>query len=181
MLESIVYPSSLCLKYIDELIRNCHAFSCSVVGEEARSLHGQRSAFAAIIAGAPATALAVSGASALPGGLALLGTEEVVGLGEAAVVAVTVGVLSFSVVSIGGEVVVPEHLGVVEIEHVELVLVLIRDRDGRGSGDKGSNKFHFLINKKTKTKAVKLNAVNRFNDYTDGKEREMSDSVVYIS
>lgn len=140
-----------------------------MVGEEARSLHGQRSTFAAIIAGAPATALAGSGASALPRHLALLGTEEVVGLGESAVVAVTVGILSISVISIGGEVVVPEHLGVVELEDVELVLVLVIDGDGRNSGDKGSNKFHFLINKKSKTKAEKPNAVNRFNDYTDGK------------
>lgn len=138
-----------------------------MVRKETRSLHGQRSVEAAIIAGAPATTLAGSGASALPGLLALLGAEVVVGLSEAAIVTITIGILGLSVFSIISPIVLPEHLSVVEVENVKLILILIVDVDGRSSGDKGSNKFHFLINKKTKTKAEK--SKERPNLITDHK------------
>ena len=62
-----------------------------MVRGEARGLVGQRGAFAAVIAGAPAAALAESGTAALPGLRALLGTLPVVGLGDGAILIVRSG------------------------------------------------------------------------------------------
>ena len=97
-----------------------------MVREEARGLSRQRGALAAVIAGAPATTLAGAGASAFPGESALLGAVEVVRLGKSAVVALAadIGALSGSLVS--GVITLPEHLGVVEFEEVELVVVGLR-------------------------------------------------------
>ena len=80
-----------------------------MVRGEAGGLVGKRSAFAAVIAGAPSASLAKSGTSALPGLRALLGTLPVVGLRDGAVL--VVGVSS----SVLGPVGLPEFLGVVEI------------------------------------------------------------------
>ena len=62
-----------------------------MVRGEARGLVGQRGAFAAVIAGAPAAALSESGTAALPGLRALLGTLPVVGLGDGAILIVRSG------------------------------------------------------------------------------------------
>ena len=113
----------------------------SVVGGEARSLVGKGSTLAAIIAGAPAAALAETGTSALPGLRALLGTLPVVGLRDGAVLVVGVGG------SVLGPVALPELLGVV------VVLAVGGDESGaeaggggeasRGGGDEcGNNELH---------------------------------------
>ena len=81
----------------------------SVVRGEARSLVRQRSALAAIIAGAPAAALAESGTAALPGLRALLGTLPVVGLGDGAVLIMRSGL------AVVAPVASPELLGVVVV------------------------------------------------------------------
>ena len=70
---------------------------------------------AAVEAGAPSSSLAKSGASALPGLNALLGTLPVVGLSDGAVVVV------WSRFLVGSPVTLVEHLGVVEVEEVELI------------------------------------------------------------
>merc|ERR1712159_498780 len=85
------------------------AIGRSVVRGEARSLVGQRSALAAVIAGAPAAALAESGTAALPRLRALLGTLPVVGLGDGAVLIVRSGLAV--VAPVAG----PELLGVVVV------------------------------------------------------------------
>ena len=69
-----------------------------------------------VITGAPSSSLAHSGASALPGLNALLGTLPVVRLGNGAVVVVWSGFLVEVPVSL------VEHLSVIEIEEVELIV-----------------------------------------------------------
>ena len=88
-------------------------------GGEAWSLGWEWGSFASVETGAPSSSLAHSGASALPGLNALLGTLPVVGLGNGAVVVVWSGLL------VSGPVSLVEHLGVVEIEEVELVLITL--------------------------------------------------------
>ena len=114
----------------------------SVGGGEAWSLSWEWGSLASVETGAPSTSLAHSGASALPGLNALLGTLPVVGLGNGAVVVVWSGLL------VSGPVSLVEHLGVIEVEEVELVLLAL-DGVGGGhkSGDDGnSGDFHLLIN-----------------------------------
>ena len=113
-----------------------------MVRGEAGGLVGKRSAFAAIIAGAPSASLAKSSTSALPGLRALLGTLPVVGLRDGAVL--VVGVSS----SVLGPVGLPEFLGVVEIfsgggdESVSET----NGRGGTSGGEcnKGSDELHNL-------------------------------------
>eukprot|EP00355_Strombidium_rassoulzadegani_P008398 CAMPEP_0168623438 /NCGR_PEP_ID=MMETSP0449_2-20121227/8826_1 /TAXON_ID=1082188 /ORGANISM="Strombidium rassoulzadegani, Strain ras09" /LENGTH=92 /DNA_ID=CAMNT_0008664821 /DNA_START=48 /DNA_END=323 /DNA_ORIENTATION=+ len=88
-----------------------------MVGGESSGLHGEGGSITAVVAGAPTSSLASSGSPALPGEFALLGTEEVVGLGELAVVGVS------SRVPVELPVIPPDHLGVVEVEEVELVVI----------------------------------------------------------
>ena len=113
-----------------------------MVRGEAGGLVGKRSAFAAIIAGAPSASLAKSGTSALPGLRALLGTLPVVGLRDGAVL--VVGVSS----SVLGPVGLPEFLGVVEIFSGGRD-VSVSETNGRGSTsggecNKGSDELHNL-------------------------------------
>ena len=96
----------------------------SVVRGEARSLVGQRSALAAIIAGAPSAALAETGTTALPGLRALLGSLPVVGFRDGAVLIVRAGL------SVVTPVAGPEFLGVV------VVLTGLRNVGG-GEADRG--------------------------------------------
>ena len=91
------------------LVSASWAYGRSVVRGEARSLVGQGSAFAAIIAGAPAAALAESGTTALPGLRALLGTLPVVGLGDGAVLIMRSGLAVVTPVAS------PKLLGVVVV------------------------------------------------------------------
>ena len=102
-------------------------------GGEAWSLSWEWGSFASIESGAPSSSLAHSSASALPGLNALLGTLPVVGLGNGAVVVVWSGLL------VSGPVSLVEHLGVIEVEEVELVLVTLVGGDGGGhdGGDDG--------------------------------------------
>jgi len=97
---------------------------------------------ASVETGAPSSSLAHSGASALPGLNALLGTLPVVGLGDGAVVVV------WSRFLVGGPVTLVEHLSVVEIEEVELVLT-VWDLNGVDGNEKGSNNsdssLHFSL------------------------------------
>ena len=102
----------------------------SVGGGEAWSLSWEWGSLASVETGAPSTSLAHSGASALPGLNALLGTLPVVGLGNGAVVVVWSGLL------VSGPVSLVEHLGVIEVEEVELVLLAL---DGVGGGHKGGD------------------------------------------
>jgi len=81
---------------------------------------------ASVETGAPSSSLAHSGASALPGLNALLGTLPVVGLGDGAVVVV------WSRFLVGSPVTLVEHLGVVEVEEVELVLTIWDLSEGGG-------------------------------------------------
>ena len=96
--------------------------------------------FASIETGAPSTSLAESGTSALPGLNALLGTLPVVGLGDGAVVVMGSRFL------VGSPVALVEHLGVVEVEEVELIALGFGSWDGcdeGGNNSKGS--FHFSL------------------------------------
>ena len=101
------------------------------------SLGWEWGSLASVETGAPSSSLAHSGASAFPGLNALLSTLPVVGLGDGAVVVMRSRLLVSSPVSL------VEHLGVIEIEEVELVLL------GGGGGNKGSEdgnwgEFHFV-------------------------------------
>ena len=105
---------------------------------ETWSLGWEWGSFASVESGAPSSSLAHSGASAFPGLNALLSTLPVVRLGDGAVVVMRSRLLVSSPVSL------VEHLGVIEIEEVELVLL------GGGGGNKGSEdgnwgEFHFVI------------------------------------
>ena len=98
---------------------------------------------AAVEAGAPSASLAESGTSALPGLNALLGTLPVVGLGDGAVVVV------WSRFLVSSPVTLVEHLGVVEVEEVELVglgLSLWDNSDEGGNNSDGSLHFSLIIN-----------------------------------
>jgi len=86
--------------------------------------------FTSIEAGAPSSSLAHSSASAFPGLNALLGTFPVIGLGNGAVVIVRSGLLISSPVTL------VEHLGVIEVEEMELILT-IWDLDESGGGVSG--------------------------------------------
>ena len=100
--------------------------NCSSVGVgETWSLGWEWGSFTSIESGAPSSSFAHSGASAFPGLNALLGTLPVIGLGNGAVVIMRSGLLVSSPVSL------IEHLGVIEIEEVELILL------GGGGGNKG--------------------------------------------
>ena len=101
---------------------------------ETWSLGWEWGSLATVETGAPSSSLAHSGASAFPGLSALLGTFPVVGLGDGAVVIMRSGLL------VSGPVSLVEHLGVIEIEEVELVII----EGSGGSGHKGgdSNEFH---------------------------------------
>merc|ERR1711868_356394 len=81
------------------------------------SLGWEWGSLATVESGAPSSSLAHSGASALPGLNALLGTLPVVGLGDGAVVVMRSGLLVSSPVTL------VEHLSVVEIEEVEFVII----------------------------------------------------------
>ena len=82
---------------------------------------------ASVESGAPSSSLAHSGASALPGLNALLSTLPVVRLGDGAVIVMGSRFL------VGSPVTLVEHLGVIEVEEVELVLT-IWDLDEGGGG-----------------------------------------------
>ena len=90
--------------------------SCSVGVGKAWSLGWEWGSFTSIEAGAPSSSLAHSGASAFPGLNALLSTLPVVRLGDGAVIVVWSGLL------VCGPVTLVEHLGVVEVEEVELII-----------------------------------------------------------
>ena len=96
-------------------------------GGEAWSLGWEWGSFASVESGAPSTSLAHSGASAFPGLNALLGTLPVVGLGDGAVVIMRSGLL------VSGPVSLVEHLGVIEVEEMELVTL----SGNRGHDSKG--------------------------------------------
>ena len=80
-----------------------------MVERQAWSLVWQWGSLAAVVARAPATSLAKSGTSALPGLRALLGTHPVVGLGDGAVLIVWSGS------SVSSPVTLPELLAVVVV------------------------------------------------------------------
>ena len=98
-----------------------------MVGFQAWGDHGKGSAVAAIVSGAPAASLARSGTSALPGESALLSSEPVVRLSKLAVVKV------ISSIPVVLPVALPDHLGVVEVEEVELVSVILSGDESNGS------------------------------------------------
>jgi len=101
-----------------------------VGGGDTWSLGWEWGSFATIETGAPSSSLAHSSASAFPGLNALLGTLPVVGLGEGAVVIVRSGGF------VGSPVTLVEHLGVIEVEEMELILT-IWDLDESGGGVSG--------------------------------------------
>ncbi len=84
---------------------------------ETWSLGWEWGSFASVESGAPSSSLAHSGASAFPGLNALLSTLPVVRLGDRAVVVMGSRLL------VSGPVALVEHLGVVEIEEVEFVII----------------------------------------------------------
>ena len=105
---------------------------------ETWSLSWEWRSLTSVESGAPSSSLAHSGASAFPGLNALLSTLPVVRLGNGAVVVMRSRLL------VGSPVSLVEHLGVIEIEEVELVLL------GGGGGNKGGEdgnwgEFHFVI------------------------------------
>ena len=106
--------------------------------------------FASIESGAPSSSLAHSGASAFPGLNALLSTLPVVGLGDGAVVVMRSRLL------VGSPVSLVEHLGVIEIEEVELVLL---GRGGSNEGKKNGGEFHFVNLLIIKSKGKKINII----------------------
>ena len=93
---------------------------------ETWSLGWEWGTLASVETGAPSTSLAHSGASAFPGLNALLSTLPVVRLGDGAVVVMRSRLL------VGSPVSLVEHLGVIEIEEVELILL------SGGGGNKGN-------------------------------------------
>ena len=106
------------------------------------SLGWEWGSLASVETGAPSSSLAHSGASALPGLNALLGTLPVVGLGDGAVV------VMWSRFLVGSPVALVEHLSVVEIEEVELVFAISNlggvDGDEK-SGDNSNSSLHFSL------------------------------------
>ena len=102
---------------------------------ETWSLGWEWGSFASVESGAPSSSLAHSGASAFPGLNALLSTLPVVRLGDGAVVVMR------SRFFVGGPVTLVEHLGVIEVEEVELVLL---GRGGSNEGKKNGGEFHFV-------------------------------------
>jgi hypothetical protein len=97
-----------------------------VGGGDTWSLGWEWGSLTSIETGAPSSSLAESGTSALPGLNALLGTLPVVGLGDGAVIIMGSGLL------VSGPVSLVEHLGVVEIEEVELILTIWDLSEGGG-------------------------------------------------
>merc|ERR1719356_1365201 len=108
----------------------CHL--CSVGVGDTWGLGWEWGSLASVESGAPSSSLAHSGASALPGLNALLGTLPVVRLGDGAVIVMGSRFL------VGSPVTLVEHLGVIEVEEVELVLT-IWDLSGGNGGNKSSN------------------------------------------
>merc|ERR1719311_1675605 len=96
------------------------------------SLGWEWGSLASVESGAPSSSLAHSSTSAFPGLNALLSTLPVVGLSDGAVVIMRSGFL------VGSPVTLVEHLGVVEVEEVELVLT-IWDLSGGNNSDEGGN------------------------------------------
>jgi len=134
-----------------------HVFSFSVVVRKAGGLVGEGGSFAAVVSGAPSASLAESGASALPGLRALLGSLPVVGLGDGAVLVVGVGS------SIGFPVGLPQGFAVIVsftssrddgvseadgrcggIDFNKLLMVVFGTDEGDKHGDSGE--FHVIIN-----------------------------------
>jgi len=124
-LQSVVAVASSTnsLNRIQDFLKS--SIGSSVGVGETWSLGWEWGSFASIESGAPSSSFAHSGASAFPGLNALLGTLPVVGLGNGAVVIMWSGLLVSSPVSL------IEHLGVIEIEEVELILL------SGGGGNKG--------------------------------------------
>ena len=121
--------------------------SRSVGGGDTWSLGWEWGSFTSIEAGAPSASLAESSSSAFPGLNALLGTFPVIGLGNGAVVIVRSGLLISSPVTL------VEHLGVVEVEEVELIALGFGgwdDSDEGGNNSKGS--FHFNLFRTSKSR-----------------------------
>merc|ERR1719217_641035 len=108
----------------------CHL--CSVGVGDTWSLGWEWGSLTSVEAGAPSSSLAHSGASALPGLNALLGTLPVVGLGDGAVVVMRSRFL------VGSPVTLVEHLSVVEVEEVEFVLGIGGGRNGGNESDEHS-------------------------------------------
>ena len=114
--------------------------ACSVGVGEAWSLGWEWGSLASVESRAPSASFAHSGTSAFPGLSALLGTLPVVGLGEGAVVIVWSGGL------VGSPVTLVEHLGVVEVEEVELISLGIDGWDGSDeSGNNSEGSLHFSL------------------------------------
>merc|ERR1719263_1005391 len=123
----------LSLNRIQDFLKSSQSSSVGV--GETWSLGWEWGSFASVESGAPSTSLAHSGASAFPGLNALLSTLPVVGLGDGAVVVMR------SRFFVGGPVTLVEHLGVIEIEEVELVLL---GRGGSNKGKENGGEFHFV-------------------------------------
>ena len=98
-----------------------------MVWEESIGLKRKRSFFTGVITIAPSTSLAHSGTSALPREFALLGTVEVVGLSELAVVIWETQGLTLSHLSVGLEVIFVQHLGVIKFKESKSLLSLLRN------------------------------------------------------
>merc|ERR1719263_208888 len=113
----------LSLNRIQDFLKS--SFGSSVSVGETWSLGWEWGSFTSVESGAPSSSLAHSGTSAFPGLNALLSTLPVVRFGDGAVVVMR------SRFFVSGPVSFVEHLGVIEIEEVELVFL-----GGRG-GDKG--------------------------------------------
>ena len=96
----------------------------------------ERGSLAAVITGAPSTSLAHSGTSAFPGFGALLGTLPVVRFSNGAIV------IMRSRLFVCGPVSLVEHLGVIEVEEVELILTGWDIGGLEGSEDSNGNEFH---------------------------------------
>jgi len=112
-----------------------------VGGGEAWSLGWKWGSLTSIETGAPSSSLAHSGASALPGLNALLSTLPVVGFGDGAVVVMGSGFL------VSGPVSLVEHLGVIEVEEVELVIISLSGGGGghKSGNDGNSGEFHLFL------------------------------------
>ena len=100
------------------------------------SLGWEGRSFATVESGAPSASLAHSSASAFPGLNALLGSLPVVGLGDGAVV------IMGSRFLVRGPVSLVEHLGVIEVEEVELILTGWDISGLEGTEDSNGDEFH---------------------------------------
>merc|ERR1719263_1251278 len=123
----------LSLNRIQDFLKS--SLGTSVGVGETWSLGWEWGSLASIESGAPSSSLAHSGASAFPGLNALLSSLPVVGLGDGAVV------IMWSRFLVGGSVTLVEHLGVIEVEEVEFVLL---GRGGSNKGKENGGEFHFV-------------------------------------